>query len=391
MMGFRSTASAGLLIIGCATWASGFFQSFGRFQPRLVWDPSTLVLVQRGGGYGRMASLPNGEILCSFETRGASWVRHSPDGGRTWGPEIKVAESAYGTAANPELLILRDGTILLFYNERPRDQIHPFAIKAIASRDNGRTWTDDREIYLAGTSGGTGCWEPAAVQLPSGEIHLFFANEKPYPNTAEQEITLMRSFDSGQTWSDPERVSFRPGHRHGMPVPLILAHNLGYVLAIEDNGMAGRFKPAIIRSPVSQNWRMPAEDGASERRWPALSVQLPEHVYAGAPYLRQLPGGETVLSVQSAEGRIVEGTHERSRMVVYIGDSQARNFVSPSYPFDVPDASSGLWNSLFIKNSGTVTAISGTEVNGIRGIWAIDGRIQTDSWREEGAPRLRAH
>ena len=175
---------------------------------------------------------------------------------------------------------------------------------------------------------------------------------------------MLRSLDNAATWSHPQRISFRPGFRDGMPVPLMLAGGR-IVVAIEDNGMAGKFKPAIVNPAFGES-----------ARWPALRIQLPDTTYAGAPYLRQFPGGETVLSVQSAEGRQNEGTHTNSQMVVFVGDSDAKNFTSKSVPFSVPTEASGLWNSLFIKDEITVTAISGTVVNGVRGLWSIDGRLE---------------
>jgi hypothetical protein len=62
-------------------------------------------------------------------------------------------------------------------------------------------------------------------------------------------------------------------------------------------------------------------------------------------------------------------------MVVYLGDSEARNFTGKSVPFPVVPEASGLWNALFIKDETTVTAISGTVINGVRGLWAIDGTL----------------
>ena len=35
--------------------------------------------------------------------------------------------------------------------------------------------------------------------MPGGEIHVYFANEFPFPDTAEQEISLVRSRDGGET------------------------------------------------------------------------------------------------------------------------------------------------------------------------------------------------
>ena len=261
------------------------------------------------------------------------------------------------------MLVLQNGWILLSYNERATDGKHPFTIKVSFSGDNGKSWTGGSLVYQAGITSGTGCWEPAQVQLPGGEIQLFFSNEGPYRATDEQEITLLRSFDNGATWSRPERVSFRPGHRDGMPVPVALNDSSSVVFAIEDNGLAGTFKPAVAAAGTGL-------------RWPALEAPLAGSVYAGAPYLRQFPSGETVLSVQSGEGRIRPGTLDFSRMVVYVGDSTARNFTSASEPFSVPPGANGLWNALFIKNAVTVTAISGTTIGGVAGVWAMDGRLQ---------------
>lgn len=68
-------------------------------------------------------------------------------------------------------------------------------------------------------------------------------------------------------------------------------------------------------------------------------------------------------------------TLDFSRMAVYLGDNDARNFTNRSFPFAVPGDTSGLWNSLFVKSDNTITAISGTVVDGVRGIWVIDGKL----------------
>lgn len=40
-----------------------------------------------------------------------------------------------------------------------------------------------------------------------------------------------------------------------LPVPLVLRDNKGIVVVIEDNGMKGTFKPAILYSSVEDSWR----------------------------------------------------------------------------------------------------------------------------------------
>lgn len=353
---------------------------------RLEWNPRTLTLIEPDAGYGRMIRLRGREqmLLCGYEKHGKSWVRRSRDNGRTWLPPTLAAQFPHGGAANPEVLQLRGGRLLLFYNARPSGEggVHRFAIGMSVSRDNGATWTQrPSPIFEADVQGRNGCWEPAALQIPSGEILLFFANEFPYRKSDEQEISLCRSRDDGTTWSKPQPIIFRAGHRDGMPVPVLLRKNddeddARIAVAIEDNGLAKTgylLQPVIVTSRLKDAWRGPSVNGDSPRRRGAVTPPLAADVYAGAPYLCQLPGGETILSCQSTEGR--KAGRKKARMVVYIGDSHARNFTNRSVPFVVPENEEGLWNALMVKDADTVTALSGTVIKGIRGLWAIDGRV----------------
>jgi hypothetical protein len=336
---------------------------------RIEWDRRTLVLLQQGGGYGRMTRVVKG-LLCCFEHRGRCYVRQSSDEGKTWRDPIEAASFAFGTAANPELLECDDGRVLLFYNQRPRDHVHPYSIRMAISQDNGNSWAIDPHVLSsAGLKEGEGCYEPSAIQLPSGEIQLFFANEFPHKADGTQEITLLRSADGGKTWSDPKAVSYRAGHRDGMPVPIGLLNQKGLAFAIEDNGITAdrEFKPTIIHTPT--DWPKQAIGGESADRWAAVNTNWPAHVYAGAPYLRQMPTGETILSCQTSH----DG--QPAQMAVYIGDADAKHFASPSNPFPIEAQTRGMWNSLFVKNRDTITAISSTQIDGTTGVWAIDGHV----------------
>lgn len=342
------------------------------------WLPETLALIQRGGGYARIARLADDALLCAYSRRGVIYVRRSIDEGVSWEGEIHVVSSSVGNVTNAELLVLKDGRTLLFFNERPSDGVSPYAIGVCESNDEGRMWQAPRIIFAAGKTFDDGCWEPAAVERPSGEILLFFANEGPYRESHEQEITLLRSSNGGKSWHPPEAFSFRPKHRDGMPVPLLLVDGSdqdNLVVAIEDNGLAGRMKPVILHEQCDESSERGLIRGDNSRRESAFAVPLAPHIYAGAPYLAQFPSGETVLSVQSTEGREPPHDHTNSRMVVYVGDATARRFGQRSAPFGQLTDLPGVWNSLFIKNEETVTAVSGTTINGIRGIWAIDGRL----------------
>lgn len=354
---------------------------------RIEWNPATLVLLQNAGHYARIIRPNQGGLLCVFDWERKIWVRSSRDEGRTWLAPVEVASWADGFLTNGELLALKDGTLLCFFNARPATafgerqgenwlpqkgvELRPFEIRLAQSRDGGQTWSASRTLYRGGGEFFNGCWEPAGIQLPSGEIQVFFANETPYRASAEQEISLMRSFDGGQNWSAVETIGFRAGHRDGMPSPLVLAGGRGLAVAIEDDGLSGRFKPAILFTTLGDNWRSGIVTGASPRRWGALESPLRASTYAGAPCLRQMPTGETLLSFQQTD----DANFRRSRMVVCVGDAEARRFSRPSHPFPESPRGGQLWNSLFIKNAETVTAVAETAVNGVRGVWSVDGRV----------------
>lgn len=349
---------------------------------RIVWDPATMTLVQPDGVYARIVRRDR-ELLCCFEWRRRCWVRHSADEGKTWGEPIEAGAYEKGNAANPELLVCRDGTVLLFYNGRPGrgggGERGPFTIEEGVSRDGGTTWKrrEGAAIYTAGNVGNAGCYEPAAVEVAGG-IALYFANEYPHREGnggrgGEQEISVTTSADGGRTWGPVRAATFRPGGRDGMPVPLVLGGSAGgkLVVAIEDNGIGSgrRLQPAVVEPAAIEKAVGPGVLGV---RWNPLREPLAGGTYAGAPYLRQFAGGggggATVLSCQSDEGPA-----HRQHLVVYVGDEAARNFANPTAPFGAEQASQ--WNALFVKDEHTVTAVSSTSVNGRRGVWTIDGRL----------------
>ena len=121
---------------------------------QIRWDLSTLTLVQRNAVYGRMARLPDQNVLGIYERAARVYTRLSRDDGRTWEEERLVAGFAFGTAANPEIAVLANGWLIAGYNERPNDGVHHFAIKVLTSRDHGETWSEPRLVYQAGTENG---------------------------------------------------------------------------------------------------------------------------------------------------------------------------------------------------------------------------------------------
>jgi hypothetical protein len=277
--------------------------------------------------------------------------------------------------AVPDIIRLKDNSLIACYNPRPFriDTIRHFEIRIKRSTDGGNTWGSEQTIYRAGYEFANGCWEPAAIQLPSGEIQLFFANEGPYTHSNEQEISLLRSYDNGISWSHrSETVSFRRGRRDGMPVPVLLRNKQEVAIAIEDNA-DGNFKPYIITNTLAQNWRQVVTGDGSGRCY-ALQEKIPPEIYAGAPFLRQLKSGETILSYQGTEGRL--NKMEFAEMKVVVGDDRATGFSGKSVPFQLPSDKCGLWNSICVLDDDAIVALTSTNAFGRNmEVWMIRGRL----------------
>ena len=337
--------------------------------PVIEWQRETLRMVAASGCYARVIRLRNNELLCCYEFNRQCWLKRSSDNMLSWDRGAQVTTYAKGKAANPELIQLQNGRVMLCYNERPDDATAHFTICAVFSDDNGVSWSGRMQLFEAGTSRLDGCWEPAALQYPDGEIQVFFANEAQYTYNNDQEISMLSSKDNGVSWQPPVTVAYRSEARDGMPVPLLLASAEEVVIAIEDNGINGEMKPVILRNSVAKRWRGNVITGNSPLRHAALLQPLADIVYAGAPYICQMPSGITILSVQSRERRAYE------EPAVYVGNSDARNFINPSFPLELAEKVAGSWNSLFVKDEQTVVLLSTTSINGQNGIWAIDGLV----------------
>ncbi len=352
-------------------WTAALISSFsaasfteGPRSLRIEWQPDTLTLIQAGGGYGRVIRLTSDELLACYVRRAYACVKHSSDNGKTWSDQTQAVAYAEGAADNPELLLLSDGRVMLMINERNRSNPRHNGIAVAFSSDNGRTWSPSERIYTGK------CWEPAAIEHPETQsLQILFADEEPYQKLgrSDQNISVMTSADNGRTWKGPAIVSYRPNHRDGMPVPLKL-QNGGLVVAIEDPGLHGNFKPVIL--DVSRAAGTPIGPD-SPHRWSALAEPLPPDTYAGAPYIVQMPSGQTLLSYRCKPKDALRHT-----MIVAVGDNEAKQFQNPSAPFAMGDENGSQdWSSLFVKDPNTVTAVSGATINGVRGIWTIDGRL----------------
>ncbi|PCH71673.1 MAG: hypothetical protein COC06_00025 [Bacteroidales bacterium] len=366
-------------------------QEPGRKSPvdgiRISWDYSSgrriASPIQGQGycGYARMIQLHDERLACVYESAyGNIELVMSTDLGNTWDSPQVVFESKdnIGMAA-PEIIELSNHDVLIACNARPRlpyTEDRKFGVKLRKSKDACQTWQKELLIYNAESTFENGCWEPAMLQLPDGEIQLFFANEAIYTHSSEQNISMFRSTDHGETWSsEPLIIGFRKNRRDGMPVPLYLHESNEILIAIEDNKTA-EFKPAIYREKLSDNWSEGLISGEDLRRaYHPLRESLTNEIYAGAPYLARLSTGEVLLSYQSTWKRNLNW--ERANMLVEIGDKTGRNFSHRSVPFEIPLSKSALWNSLVVITDNTPVAITSTNAYASNSteVWMKKGHV----------------
>lgn len=353
------------------------------FDVRIAWDYTSMQQIAEMGGYPRLARLKDSSVFVIYETRtGDIHFKRSWDDGKTWSKASAVfSKFAYSSLdgkttvvniANPEVKQLQNGDIIIACNYRPRqEEIAPYSIVIRRSLDNGRTWLPPQTLYVAAPRFGDGCWEPSLMQLPSGELQVYFANENPYRSSNEQEISMVKSLDNGQTWSSQcFTVSFRQGKRDGMPVPVLTDKDI--IVAIEDNKI-DQFKPYLVRTPISENWKQPVLSDSENRNY-ALDKTITDSVYMGAPYLLKLPNNQILLSYQTNENRAHDW--ELSTMEVTIGDQDAKSFGNRTRPFDVPLDKEAKWNSLALWDKHTVVALASTNFKSKHiAPWIIKGYI----------------
>lgn len=335
---------------------------------RIAWDYSSMQMIAHKGGYPRLLRLNDSSIIVIYETRtGSIMYKRSYDEGITWSAPTELftqfvysgldGKSTLVNMANPEIKQLQNGDLIVGCNYRPsKEEIAPYSIVVRRSKDNGQTWLPPQLLYSAAPRFRDGCWEPSFLQLPEGELQVYFANENPYQNSDEQEISMLTSNDNGVTWTDePKTVSFRKDRRDGMPVAEIIGDEV--VVVIEDNYVK-TFKPYTVRTKLSDNWSETVL-GDSENRDYALARQVDDSIYMGAPYILKLPSGETLISYQSNENR--SANWEYSTMEVAVGDRTARNFIYRTQPFDVPLHKEAKWNSLALWDERTVVAVTSSD------------------------------
>lgn len=305
-------------------------------------------------GYARMIQLKDGRLLLTYfdsgETiNGGIIARYSTDQGKTWSdPEVIHHNTQHHEFNNPEIIELKDGTLMVLTNLRPTNPGGSYNYEiGLITKPAGGTWSTVSILYRADNQFHNGCWEPKLVELPDGNLEIYFANENNFRNNDDQEISKLYSLDKGLSWTGPVRFCYSAGARDGMPVSIVINEIQPKVLtAIEDNSKGGRFTISILESPAV------AGSVASVRLHGVVPDEMADKsIYCGAPYLAALPNGGLLLTGQTDYQRIKQNDPLHIS-VPFIAISEPNSYskfrLLDANPFRISSQHEGLWNSVTV-------------------------------------------
>lgn len=347
----------------------------------ITWDNTSARKISHDvyfAEYGRIHRINSTTLLLTYHCGGTTdtWnniaLRRSTDNGVTWSDaQIVMADnvSGYYGFSDPDILVMQNGWLMLAFVGRgnPDDNAHD-NVEIRISKDNGASWGAS-QIIATGRS-----WEPGMVQLPDGDIEMFYSSEaKWWPGSnPQQDILFIHSKDNGATWSSPTEVAYATGARDGMPVPLLLNNNKGIVFSIESVNSSK--SPWLVWSSLDARWNY-AGNGTFQngRRWLGTN----DNVFGGAPFVTQLSTGETLLSFQDAGGRNIGSDWKKSTMLVYTGNSIAQNFSRINDPWpNLPTSEGAYYSSLFLKDANTVVLVTTRNFgDGHSEVWWKEGQV----------------
>lgn len=325
------------------------------------WDNTNLICLTPETNqveYPRMCRVDENKILFTYHGGASdhwqnSYIRKSYDNGRTWtDPQMIYDKTSnfYGSGfyriCNPEMTRLQNGWIILTVvaNTNPETNEN-CKVLACISKDGGETWSDPIIVGRERT------WEPQVVQLPNGEIELLVSSEGDWwgkGGYVEQKIVSSRSTDNGETWTEYEVASYKPGARDGMPVSVVLQGNKG--VAFIEESVNGGVPPTIQFRGLNQKWETTGWDGRDDdRRWRVDKLANG----AGAPYMIQLPTGELlIMAHQNQTGSV----WQTCRPTTVLADNTGKNFKYSKVPLAnvLPSQCGAYYNSFFLYDDDTV-------------------------------------
>lgn len=363
-----STSQPAALVVFTAL----FFQTASSVAEWITWDRTTDRVVShtdKAAAYPRGRRLSNGDILLGYHHGGGDagefgtyvTLRRSRDGGKTW-PETRDVEGPeeprFWGFSNVDFLEIggSGGKMLLVTAARgkadPEDkdvflsECENSELRLRFSADFGATWGEPTSV----ARGRGRVWEPSLVQLPSGELEIYYACEAPdlrRGGRQDQRIEIVRSLDRGRTWTKPAEVSQHPGARNGMPAAIVLRS--GRVACAQE--MVGE---------KSSPWI------SFTHRGKRVEETAPQHSYefGAAPAMLRAPDDSVVLAFHSGfqkppapSGAPVPWMF--TNVWLLRGNADAKHFGPGIQPWtDLGDREGLFFPALFMKDRDTIVALA---------------------------------
>ena len=204
------------------------------------------------------------------------FLLHSIDGGVSFAEPRTVYSSIPNQLIDPELLVLRDGTLMVFATEifsRYSESV-AFVIHVFRSADDGWTWQPLPDAVI-GPPAPPAIEDAKAVELPNHELLL--AYEVEMVDLGESRLEQIRSRDSGSTWEQPTVLwQDVPGADNEPGGYLELAPDQLWFLASTDEDSLETYADAVVKRKVS------ADGGWSWEDKVTLVGELDQIVFGGA-------------------------------------------------------------------------------------------------------------
>lgn len=252
-----------------------------------------------------------------------------------------------------------------------------------------------KEVYI-----NLGCETPSLLELPDGDIHLYFTNgnirqplklmsstELPIA-IEEQKIDMISSKDHGQTWTSSikefgpdgeskrwegaKTIAARAKKNNVYPSATIAGEEI--VVAFADNKTVS-FKPYVVRTPINNNWPFTINGDTPERDYARYEI-LPDKYYMGNPNILTLSSGETLMSYETDANRM----DAAETMEVVIGSNKGSDFTKATQPFPFTANVRAVSNSLMQFDDNTIVAMTSSNYQYPTSVapWYIKGHLIND-------------
>jgi hypothetical protein len=185
-----------------APWVRGDGETwvhFSRDDGHSFGQPSRIVVAPLSGGYGNRGAIPmpDGRILLPlsdvphFRT---VFLVESWDGGRSWTPPRILAEQSGSEFEEPTLLRMSSGRLIMVLRDNGTRRLHQ-----ISSEDGGANWSRLEPLPITG-------YPAQLLALPDGRILMTYGWR--YPDFG---VRAVLSRDEGRSWDVDNTIRIRGG------------------------------------------------------------------------------------------------------------------------------------------------------------------------------------